>query len=204
MNEKIKNRIDEYLEFDSSELFIGDLVAIFGGAIRDSLADQPINDIDILVGSDFFNKVNKIIQSKGYIYYDKMTTKDINFLYKNVHIINEPYTYMKNGKIIQLIRPVLPYGSGTNYYDNFKIVLSNVDLSCCGVSFDKYGLSENYECAILHAKNKLFYVNKKAKMYSEDRIYIRMNKLRCRGWTQIGDESIIKINRDLRLNNNGI
>ena len=56
----IKEKLDEYLEFDSNLLFnrtpiqseyeysikVKRLVRIFGGAIRDIIAGQTINDID--------------------------------------------------------------------------------------------------------------------------------------------------------------
>ena len=53
MELEIKKRVDDYLGFDSDRLFKScDLVRIFGGAIRDSICGDPINDIDILVGSN--------------------------------------------------------------------------------------------------------------------------------------------------------
>ena len=53
----IKEKLDEYLEFDSNLLFnrtpieehsikFKRLVRVFGGAIRDIIAGQKINDVD--------------------------------------------------------------------------------------------------------------------------------------------------------------
>lgn len=42
----IKSKIDEYLEFDSNLLLQNkniDLIRIFGGAIRDIIAEMPMN-----------------------------------------------------------------------------------------------------------------------------------------------------------------
>lgn len=43
MIQKINNKLNEYLEFDNSILFFDPMIRIFG-AIRDSIANQPIND----------------------------------------------------------------------------------------------------------------------------------------------------------------
>ena len=45
INIMIKEKLDEYLEFDSNELFNfkNSLVRVFGGAIRDIIANMPIN-----------------------------------------------------------------------------------------------------------------------------------------------------------------
>ena len=48
IRDKIRQSLNEYLEFDSNQLFVSkiNLVRIFGGSIRDIIANQPINDID--------------------------------------------------------------------------------------------------------------------------------------------------------------
>lgn len=43
----VKEKINQYLELDSQELFIDPLVRIFGGAVRDSIAEDEIRDVDI-------------------------------------------------------------------------------------------------------------------------------------------------------------
>jgi len=58
----IKDRLDDYLEFDSNQLFEkGLLTRIFGGAIRDSIAGQKINDIDLLTGAKSMIFVRQIL-----------------------------------------------------------------------------------------------------------------------------------------------
>jgi hypothetical protein len=44
----IKERIDDYLGFDSSKLFVNNLVRVFGGAVRDCIAGMPINRMLLL------------------------------------------------------------------------------------------------------------------------------------------------------------
>lgn len=171
MIEKIKNTLDEYIEFDSSKLFKNNfnLVRIFGGAIRDIIADQKINDIDIICGSKSIKYIEFILENNGYQFMEGLNGKDLQVMYSDIHIINEPHTWIKGSKIIQLIRPVV--------YSGFKDLISNVDLSCCGVSWDGETLHEDFPNAILHCQNKVFSVNSLAKMYSEKRAQHRIVKL---------------------------
>lgn len=207
----IKERLDEYLEFDSNELFNfkDSLVRIFGGAIRDIIADMPINDIDILCGSKSLLKLESILLEKGYCFSEFLNGKDIESMYGELSVINEPHTWIKNNKIIQLIRPTFysmspPKASRyfkvheKNYKEGFDNLISNVDISCCGVSWDGEKIHEDYENAILHCKNMVFSVNTYARMYNLKRINQRIIKLSNRGWSQI--ENSKQINRDLKIN----
>ncbi len=204
----IKNKIDEYLEFDSDILFKNkyNLVRIFGGAIRDSIANQPINDIDILVGSKALKEIEFILENKGYHYMEMLNGKDLQEMYSEIHIINEPHTWVKGKKIVQLIRPanaVTKNGFMTFndkwYHQGFTELISNVDFSCCGVSYDGDEVYEDYPNAILHCQSKVFSVNNQAKMYSQKRATHRKVKLQTRGWKEI--ESTLEVNRNLKLEN---
>lgn len=210
-DETIKKSLDEYLEFDSNILFENKnhIVCIFGGAIRDIFANQPINDVDILCGSIAFIYLNNILLNNGYIYIDDLVSKHLSKMYQEIAIINEPKTYMKGDKKIQLIRPVIEeciqnFDHNTVndnlYRAGFCDLISNVDLSCCGLSYDGE-LHENYPNAIIHAENKLFSINENAKMYNFQRCFERTKKLKDRGWTEIKEEDKIKVNRELRINN---
>jgi tRNA nucleotidyltransferase/poly(A) polymerase len=66
----IKKSLSDYLEFDSDELFRSkfNLIRIFGGAIRDIIAEQPIHDIDILCGSKALKYIEMILEQNGYHY----------------------------------------------------------------------------------------------------------------------------------------
>lgn len=193
----IKEKLDEYLEFDSNELFNfkNSLVRVFGGAIRDIIANMPINDIDILCGSKSISNIEHILCQNGYEFSELLNGKDIMSMYSNIkNVICEPRTYTKNNKIVQIIKPC---GITDNYKTKFNDLISNVDISCCGVSWDGK-LHQDYPNAILHCKNKVFSVNVNAKMYNKERIYIRKDKLYNRGWIEIIDS--IQINRDLKIN----
>ena len=106
MIDKIKSRLDDYLEFDSNILFQKDwCVRIFGGAIRDSIADMEIHDVDILMGSKYFMHMKELLEKFGYEYIEEINPKDWQSVYTDLGVISEPHTQMKNNKIIQIIRP---------------------------------------------------------------------------------------------------
>ena len=201
MIEDIKSKLDEYLEFDSDILFINkyNLVRIFGGAIRDSIANQPINDIDIIVGSKALKEIEFLLENKGYHYMEMLNGKDLQEMYSEIHIINEPHTWIKGKKIVQLIRPSFGFeGKDESFYrKGFSDLISNVDFSCCGVSYDGEKVYENYESAVSHCKNGIFIVNNRAKMYSERRITHRKVKLTSRGWVEVKPDAATY--RDLKI-----
>jgi len=204
MNSKIKQKLSDYLEFDSDELFQNkyNLVRVFGGAIRDIIADQTINDIDILCGSKAFKFVESILENNGYTYFEYLNAKHLQEMYKDIHIINEPHTWIKGTKIVQVIRPTkfknaffVP--TSENYEESFNNLIANVELSCCGVSYDGE-LHEDFKNAIIHCQSMVYSVNFTALMYSENRAMHRRTKLQDRGWKEILNETWV--NRDLKIN----
>ena len=210
----IKEKLDEYLEFDSNLIFnrvpiedygikLKRLVRIFGGAIRDIIAGQTINDIDILVGAQSSKLVELTLKENGYTYMESLTPKDLSSVYTDIHVINEPRTWMKGTKIVQLIRPVIRVkrDSDLRYYEKgFVDLIQNVDISCCGVSWDGVHLYENFPNAIAHCQNLSFYVNRRAKMYSEKRSSMRSYKFIERGWRKI-EMVDTAVARDQRIEN---
>ena len=213
----IKEKLDEYLEFDSNLLFnrtpiqckyeyggkVKRLVRIFGGAIRDIIAGQTINDIDIIVGAQSSKLVELTLKEQGYTYIESLTPKDLSSVYTDIKVINEPRTWMKGIKIVQLIRPVIRVtrDSDLRYYERgFVDLIQNVDISCCGVSWDGENLYENYPNAIAHCQNLSFYVNKRAKMYSSNRSAMRSYKFIERGWKKI-EMNDTAVARDQRIEN---
>lgn len=203
LKDVIKTKIDEYLGFDSDKLFENNnifdhkgkfkkLARIFGGALRDIIADDKINDIDILVGARTMDVCHDIITNQGYYYKDNLITKGVNSIYIELNIVCEPRTYIKDDKIIQLIKPAadnkllysnpLPGGiTEKEYKEVFVKLIKNVDLSCCGISYDG-NVYENCPYAIQHCKNKIFTINSLALMNNPRRINSRIRKLEERGW----------------------
>ena len=201
IEDKIENKLSEYLEFDSNELFGSkfNLVRIFGGAIRDIIADQPIHDVDILCGSKAVTFIESVLEQNGYQYMETLNGKDLQEMYSEIHVINEPHTWIKGKKIVQLIRPSLgfQYKDTVSYRQGFTDLISNVDISCCGVSWDGERLHEDFPNAILHCRSRVFSINMEAKMYSNKRIEHRRVKLETRGWKQIRNNT--QENRDLKI-----
>lgn len=200
--DKIRKSLNEYLEFDSDELFRSkfNIVRIFGGAIRDIIAGQDINDVDILCGSKAIKYIEMVLEKNGYQYMEMLNGKDLQEMYSEIHVINEPHTWTKGKKIVQLIRPSLGFEADEVVYrQGFTDLISNVDLSCCGVSYDGESLHEDYPNAIVHCQSKVYSVNKSAKMYSDRRINHRIHKLKDRGWEEVNNET--NLNRDLKINN---
>ena len=101
--------------------------------------------------------------------------------------------------MVQLIRPVNKNGD-IGVKESFIDLIANVDISCCGVSYDGKHLYENYPNAIAHCQNFSFYINKNAKMYSHSRSVMRSYKFIERGWKQIEmDDTAVA--RDQRIEN---
>lgn len=183
LEDKIKNRIDDYLEFDSIELFKCGDVRIFGGAIRDSIADMPINDIDIICGPITAKRLHEFIQSKGYKHRPDLIKKDLSSVYSDLKVINEPWTYLNNNKSIDIIRPVGKNNlNPADYKKNVMSMIENVDLSCCAVSYDGYKITESHEKAILHCTSKIFCEIGGSLMSHPGRLIHRKYKLEERGW----------------------
>ena len=180
--EKVKICINDYLQEDIDDL-LEDLQAyVFGGAVRDSIADQTINDVDIAILPRSKNILIEKLLRKGFKAFDK-TNFDIHKLYE-CHVIFEPITLYKNEKFIQLIRPTAAKDD-----DALQQLISNVDISCCGVSYAHGNLYENTKDAINHCLQKKFKINFEARMYNKNRLDHRSNKLERRGWQQIEEHS---------------
>ena len=207
----IKEKLDEYLEFDSNLLFnrtpiekysikLKRLVRIFGGAIRDIIAGQPINDVDILVAPQSSKLIELTLKEAGYTYMESLAPKDLSSVYTHIQIINEPKTWIKGTKIVQLIKPVIKTTDLRYYEMGFVDLIQNVDISSCGVSWDGIHLYENFPNAIAHCQNLSFYINKMAKMYSRQRSSLRRYKFIERGWREI-EMNDAAVARDQRIDN---
>lgn len=210
----IKNKLDEYLEFDSSYLFnnLGyDLISIFGGSIRDIVSgnSNEINDIDMLITSKSIKHIVNVIEQNGYTLMD-LVKPDIQSIYKDIKFVFYPLTFMNaNKKIIQLIRPsgvfnkkVVP---GTEDFTklNYLMLLENVDLSSSGLFYDGYNLYESIEHSYLHCRLKKFEIIKDALMFDEIRTSNRISKLVYKkGWDMNIDDDILS-NRYLKIHKLG-
>jgi hypothetical protein len=220
---KVKSKIDEYLEFDSDILFEKcDFLEIFGGSIRDSIAGMKIHDVDILALSKSAKICAEILESKGYHFIELLNGKELQEMYKDIHCIFEPWTFLKQTspdddlKMVQIIRPSIDVKNDkdkiklTNPDNSFNFLnesgffrlMKEVDLSCCGVSYNGKIIKENCQDAIKHCQWGYYLINKEARMYNESRILMRTSKLDGRGWTNIenlSNEQKINFDRNQKL-----
>lgn len=194
--------ISKYLNMDVDEIFnVGDYIAIFGGAVRDSLAQKEIHDVDILCLSESAKKLSEYLENINFLKVDLYDQHQLA-MYKEILIINEPWTFIKDKKIIQIIRPVGVYQSldPTNknhisyksLIDSYYSVLSNIDLSCCGVFLERdrdaiIKLKESHPQSIAHCRSCIFEILKKNSMFNQHRTDMRSFKLIDRGWKNINN-----------------
>lgn len=207
IEERVKLNISEYIGFDVRELFSqSDYITIYGGAVRDSIAGMEIHDIDILCMPQSARKLKDFLSTKGYNQIELYDRDTLN-MYKGISVIEEPWTLINSSsfepKIIQIIRPrwnnfneKSKHYSEVEYEKIYHKLISNVDLSCCGVFLEqeyiqmtnepKLCLKEACENAIVQCLTKTFEINRNALLYNDDRIYAREHKLTSRGWRNFG------------------
>ena len=191
VKEYVKNTLSNYLEFDVDEIYnTSDYGYIFGGAIRDSIVNDDINDIDILCLPNSRSKISGLLKGNGYIKKD-FYKKGVYDLYKDIKVIFTPLTFMKGEKNIQLITPKGQSGNVENtIINNFFDILTNVDLSSSGLYFDGYNIKESYANAMVDVFSKVYRINRNAKMYNPDRFELRKYKLEERGWKHYEESTL--------------
>lgn len=182
----------QFPKFDFNRfLSLGCSPYIYGGAIRDAIAEKDIHDIDIVCGSKDTAELGDYLLQKDF---EKIKEKDSLYEELNNKIF-EPHTFKKNNLVIQLIRPSNLFRdlNANSYLINEDQVekslwkfISNVDLSCCGVGFNiNKGLFEFVDGAYYDALNHQFKLMAASSLYNPVRIPQRVMKLVNRGWTFI-------------------
>lgn len=207
--QKIKDRLDEYMGFDSSLLFKEtDFLTIYGGAIRDALVGDDINDIDIMALPESKRKAIDIITSFGY----KQTNhqkKNLVKIYSGIRFIFEPTTFLNDkGSFIQFIKPntfeimktIDPdeYDSPISFRKQnnantqilaFITLLNNVDLTPSGLCWYNNRLYEVVKNAFIHCKMKYYKKILHSLLYDDSRSIDRSMTLEERGWKNIAFEN---------------
>jgi len=195
--EHICGKVSGYLSMDVYDLLADTDAAIFGGAIRDSIADLEIHDVDILALPRAAATISTKLQAENFKLLHLSST-DLVSMYKDIKLINEPWTFIKNDAIVQVIRPAVRLGENSD--ELFKKLLANVDISACGVHINYYGgVWETCNSAIEHCKKRSFVVLKDNLMHQKDRIDHRVTKLLDRGWTQIESVPVL-----INVDENGV
>ena len=208
-SQKVKKRISDYLDLDIGELFnVADKIAIFGGAVRDSIANMDIHDVDILCFPKSARKLKDYLEKNTpYTEYKTQPMSAIKNMYKQIHSISEPWTYIwrsagRPDRIIQIIRPAFsahtislkfshfessgpdPKILQSSYEELFDHVLSAVDITACGLAYkEPQGIIVTEKGAFEDAMYKRFTTCPYNGMYSQHRTQERARKLTNRGWT---------------------
>jgi len=183
LENQVINNINNYLEKsgitcqdllkNNKDLLENNDAFIFGGAIRDSIANVKIQDIDIVCRSKAFQKLYKFLSENDF--HISLET-DMKNEYAN-SIILKPITFIKNDIKIQLIRPT--------YNMTLLSIVKHVDIRCCGVYLDKsLHIYEAAKHAVYDCENKKIVILRNSLMaQDEERLKARKLKLFRKGFT---------------------
>lgn len=198
MNKLIKEKLKQYIGFDI-ELIINEtnVASVFGGAIRDIIANKEIHDVDILCLPHSAKRIESVLNNQGYIFSNDLIMKNVYSMYKDIHCISEPHTWIKNDKIIQIIKPRHPMN--IKCVDAYNKLLCEVDISCCGVHFSDDRLKQTVPDAVYHCKYNIFKDMKLNEMYHINRFEERKHKLVNRGWKFMDDMDKDELNKIEKL-----
>jgi hypothetical protein len=183
LSEKVWLRLNHYLGFDiDAELLSGNDSIVFGGAVRDSLAEQPIHDVDMLVLPVSVLGFEEKLHRHGFKRMFSSASAISSYLGTS-RGVQEPHTFFKDDSIIQIVQPTRPVLAVLEKPALFAW-LENSDISACGVAYDGK-VHEVVHHAVADCCSKMFSVNIRAPLYQPDRAAVRIKKLVDRGWTQV-------------------
>ena len=200
LKEKVRKKLSDYLQFNVDELYQNKDMkfSIFGGAIRDSIADKNIHDIDILCLPKASQYLLQLFIKKGFNVMSE--TNDISAMYKELRLIHQPVTLYKGVIKVQLIKanksmflnsPSLIKLTENDALLAHHIVLRNVDINVCGIYYENGRIVETIKDAINHCNRRTFYTLNTL-MNNPDRIAKRIKKLKERGWKYLENKSQFK------------
>jgi len=187
----ILEALDE--KFDDAISLLPDSCMIYGGAVRDLLANIPIGgDLDIVIPYNKYDKLRRIFNTS--VRWIRKKEEQHNILsYKEIRsdIINNVSTYTNfTGDVIQLIQ-ALPNSKNVIIVDQYKFnlgvlnIITKTDIRCSAVMTDIYGNTfEVIKDALMDCKNKTLYLNTELdnKDINKQAILKRIQKLKARGW----------------------
>jgi hypothetical protein len=194
----VMGKINDYLGFDFDSIYEDmdiDYAYIFGGAIRNSMIDAEINDVDILCMPRSKNNLEKILKKNGYIFCQGYTKIDLASLYSDIKVIHTPLTYIKGDKKVQLIRPMRKSINKSDLYLDFFSVLCNVDLTPSGVYYDGVKVKSSIPGSKYDIFYKVYSVNKNATMFNEKRLDMRIAKIELLGFIEEDDFDYEKVQK---------
>ncbi len=196
----VPRRINKYIQKNClSDVNVATLLQdtdafIFGGAVRDAIANKPINDIDIVCFSEAEAIMNKRLRVKGFTWAE---CGEFDELYHGISLFSAPILFTKGNCKIHLIR-LNPANSllGLDWQKGFskaegriaqEKVVANVDIDICGVYYHPItGVVEAVEGAVNNALNHRFYSCDDGRMHHPTRAKERVLKLVNRGYEYFG------------------
>lgn len=204
--EALTDNLNEYLKpaditiFELFQDLTKEEALVFGGAVRDGICNDTINDIDLLVLSRAKQKIVNFLDRKGFALNYKSNNR-INY----PAIINEPLTFEKNGVTIQLIRPVPKFNATLKpMIIDLEQFASNCDIRSCCLCYWTNGKrsflnhDKNLD-AFKDCLNKQIYILTETSLFNLRNIRKRVKKLKDKGWEILNK----KVYYDL-LKENGI
>lgn len=177
INKYISIKLSNYVNFDVKRIFdLSDHIYIYGGALRDILSNNKINDLDITGLPKSLNRLHNFLIDEGFKESEDMIDME---LYDD-SIINMPFTLIKDDTKIQIIRPKFKTPNINSELFDF---MSNVDISCCGLYFDGNIIRESVNFALTSCIIKKCWELKGNYMYSEKRFKKRKTKHKNKGFS---------------------
>jgi len=177
-------------KFDDALIMLKNDCLIYGGAIRDIIAELPIKgDLDVAIPyNTYSNILFTFDNSSRWIIKDPVLLLQTNNNYKGAikQFLNNIITYTNlSGKEVQLIQANPSRYKETNYNQQILNIVYNVDMVCSGVIMDIEGnIKEILPGAIEDCKNKQLNINPKfnPKQIHYNSLKKRILKLVKRGW----------------------
>lgn len=174
---------------------------IYGGALRDIIACQPIHDVDVvyenknakthielLLMRNDYNKVKgnnpgMVIKHDYNAFFDKFSLREYAKGDKHVHLIG-----LKDG-----FYDLINLKNRSDYERKYAVhrFVGEVDLSCCGLVYDVINLCEAVEGA-LNDCEQMKYRLMDSLMTNPELVEGRMKKMNDRGWERYGNAITVK------------
>lgn len=175
--------------FDGFDALVTANSIIYGGAIRDVLANLPlVGDLDIIVPENEFSRVcNNFLRSPRWLDTERSTTnnKVKNILYKSRYK-NMPIKDTKTFKsvddvFVQIISAKRKFGEDDN---PILEVVKKTDIVCCGLIMESSGkIFEVVDGAVQDCRNRILRINKNnIGEVNLNKLKERIIKLESRGW----------------------
>lgn len=191
-------------KFDDAMSMLEEDCLIYGGAIRDILADLPISgDLDVAVPKKLYNHISGKFSNSTRWENDSHLPQHqgSGMPTTSKKVISRIRTYHNMNKdSVQLIAPELNVSQKMQGLDAGAIdIVQNVDIICCGIMSDIFGIVyEVIPGAIEDCKNKILRFNHKIKATQTSivRLKKRIIKLEKRGWKSKIDLSKVKVVED--------